>query len=174
MTLAVRIRDLRLNAGLTQEQLAEKIGVKKQNISRYENGRVEPNIRTAKKIADALGVSLEEMASEVDGVVMATDKPRFTITLDPELLENVLKYKENNRLSTQSKAIQRLIEIGVRDAQQNAPAPAPALSPDEKQLVQDYRALNKDGREYIRQTMAMALQSWSGKNDSLPDMDAVK
>ena len=57
-----RIRALRLDAGMTQEELAQRIGLKKQNISRYENSRVEPNIRTAKRIAEALGVSLDEMA----------------------------------------------------------------------------------------------------------------
>lgn len=62
MKIGERIRALRLDAGMTQEDLAQRIGLKKQNISRYENSRVEPNIRTAKRIAEALGVSLEEMA----------------------------------------------------------------------------------------------------------------
>ena len=122
MTLASRIKDLRLDAGLTQEQLAEKIGVKKQNISRYESGRVEPNIRTAKKLADALGVSLEDMAAGVSS---------FS-------------------------------------------SPVPALSPDEEQLVQDYRALNKEGREYIRQTMAMAKRSYVREAHTVSDVEAAK
>ena len=105
---------------------------------------------------------------------MATDKPRFTITLDPEMLGNVLKYKEDNRLSTQSKAIQHLIEIGVRDAQQNVSSPAPALSPDEAQLVEDYRSLNKEGREYIRQTMAMAKRSYVRADHPVSDLEAAK
>lgn len=62
MKIGERIRALRLDDGMTQEELAQRVGLKKQNISRYENSRVEPNIRTAKRIADALGVSLEEMA----------------------------------------------------------------------------------------------------------------
>lgn len=62
MKIGERIRALRLDAGMTQEELAQRVGLKKQNISRYENARVEPNIRTAKRIAEALGVSLEEMA----------------------------------------------------------------------------------------------------------------
>lgn len=102
---------------------------------------------------------------------MATDKPRFTITLDPEMLSSVLEYKEANRLSTQSKAIQRLIEIGVRDTQeQQAEA---ILSPDERALVNDYRELNKEGREYIRQTMAMAKRSYVSRADDLSDMEAA-
>lgn len=44
---------------------------------------------------------------------MATDKPRFTITLDEDTLEQVIDYKDQNKLSTQSKAIQKLIKMGI-------------------------------------------------------------
>lgn len=47
---------------------------------------------------------------------MATEKPRFTITLDEDLYKKVLDYKESNSVSTQSKAIQRLVRIAVVDA----------------------------------------------------------
>ena len=114
MTLGERLKVLRIEAGLTQEELAQRIGLKKQNISRYENSHCEPNIRTAKRIADALGVTIEEMA----------------------------------------------VGISVKDT----PAPALSLSPDESQLIQDYRGLTPPGQEYIRQTMAMAKQSYSEKN----------
>ena len=43
-------------------------------------------------------------------------------------------------------------------------APGLSLSPDESQLIQDYRGLTPPGQEYIRQTMAMAKQSYSEKN----------
>ena len=62
MSFGDKLKQLRLDAGLTQDALAAKIGVQKQTISRYENSEREPNIRTAKRIADALGVSLEELA----------------------------------------------------------------------------------------------------------------
>ena len=55
------LKNARLAAGLTQEALAQKCGMKKQNISRYENSEREPNIRTAKAIADALGIELETL-----------------------------------------------------------------------------------------------------------------
>lgn len=38
-------------------------------------------------------------------------------------------------------------------------APVPALSADEQQLIDDYRSLNEQGQEYIRQTMYMAKQT---------------
>lgn len=48
------------------------------------------------------------------------------------------------------------------------------LSPDESQLLQDYRTLNKEGREYIRQTMTMAKRSYSRKSDPVSDLEAAK
>lgn len=44
---------------------------------------------------------------------MATDKPRFTITLDQATLDKVLDYKDQKKLATQSKAIQNLIKMGI-------------------------------------------------------------
>lgn len=51
---------------------------------------------------------------------MATEKPRFTITLDEDLYKEVLDYKETNAISTQSKTIQRLVRIAVADADKQA------------------------------------------------------
>ena len=59
-----KLKNARLAAGLTQEELAAKCGMKKQSISRYENSEREPNIRTAKKLADALNIPLESLAVE--------------------------------------------------------------------------------------------------------------
>lgn len=47
---------------------------------------------------------------------------------------------------------------------------APALSPDERQLVEDYRSLNNQGQEYIRQTMYMAKQT----HKKMPDLSDVE
>ena len=57
MSMAERIKELRLAAGLTQEELGEKIGLQKSAIAKYENGRVE-NIKrsTIQAMADLFGV----------------------------------------------------------------------------------------------------------------------
>ena len=49
-----------------------------------------------------------------------------------------------------------------------------SLSPDERQLIEDYRGLTPPGQEYIRQTMAMAKMSYSEKNDALPNLEDAK
>ena len=56
----------------------------------------------------------------------------------------------------------------------DAPKSPADFSDDEKQLIEDYRKLTKDGQMYIRQTMAMAVQTFAGKNKAAPDMEAAQ
>lgn len=56
MSLNDRIKEARLRNGMTQEQLADKIGVAKSTLTGYEKGNREPNIPTLRKIMDALQV----------------------------------------------------------------------------------------------------------------------
>lgn len=58
MTTGERIKQLRLSLGMTQEQLGEKIGVKKAAINKYETGIVV-NLKksTISSLAKALNVS---------------------------------------------------------------------------------------------------------------------
>ena len=54
-----KIRILRKMRGLTQEQLAERLNVKRATISNYEIGRRSPHIKELEDISEALGVNLE-------------------------------------------------------------------------------------------------------------------
>lgn len=51
-----RIKEARLASGLTQEQVAEKIGIAKSTLTGYEKGNREPSIPTVKKLMDILNV----------------------------------------------------------------------------------------------------------------------
>ena len=55
-----RLRTRRFNAGLTQAQLAEKLGVGKSYISDLERGRRQIGRMTAEKLATALGRNPED------------------------------------------------------------------------------------------------------------------
>ena len=54
-SLAERLKEERKKAGLTQAQLAEKIGTKKSYISRIENGHTDVQLSTLFKIFQGLG-----------------------------------------------------------------------------------------------------------------------
>ncbi len=59
-----RIRTMRLEAGLTPTALAEKVGVKRDMISRLETGNLEPHTDLIEQIAIALGRRLRDFAAE--------------------------------------------------------------------------------------------------------------
>lgn len=50
------LRELRNNAAMTQEELAQRCGVVRQTISNIELGVTRPSVDLAKKIADVFGV----------------------------------------------------------------------------------------------------------------------
>lgn len=56
---AKRIRHLRQSRELSQVQLAEKLGVKKQSVSNWENDNIMPSVETLKKAADFFHVSTD-------------------------------------------------------------------------------------------------------------------
>lgn len=50
---------LRIAKGLSQQKLADSIGVTQQAINQYENGKVEPDIDNLIRLSDALEVSVD-------------------------------------------------------------------------------------------------------------------
>lgn len=57
------LREMRKEKGLTQEQLAEKLGVSNRSVSRWENGRNMPDFDLVTEIAHIYEISIEEILS---------------------------------------------------------------------------------------------------------------
>ena len=63
MTLEEQIKHYRKQAGLSQEKMAEKIGVSRQAITKWENGTGTPDIANLIAIADLFQISVDELLS---------------------------------------------------------------------------------------------------------------
>lgn len=67
------------------------------------------------------------------------------------------------------------VQDDEKDTENNRPTVAPVscsdfvLSSDERKLLEDYRSLNEQGKEYIRQTMFMAVPIYI-KHNNVPGM----
>ncbi len=61
MKIGNKIRQMRKNAGLTQEQVAEKLGVSAQSVSKWENEISMPDISLLPDIAETFGISIDEL-----------------------------------------------------------------------------------------------------------------
>ena len=61
MTLGEKIYKLRTKRSMTQEQLAEKIGVSRQSVSKWETDSAIPDIEKLKLLAEIFEVSITEL-----------------------------------------------------------------------------------------------------------------
>jgi len=63
-TIGERVALLRKQKGWSQTDLAKSVGASREAIGKYERGEASPSVETAKKIADALDVTLDYLVDE--------------------------------------------------------------------------------------------------------------
>ena len=63
-TFGKRLKELRVEKGLSQQKLGELLGFCNQTISFWENGSREPDLDTLVEIAHCFDVSIEELLEE--------------------------------------------------------------------------------------------------------------
>lgn len=113
-----RIKQLRLERRMTQEELAKHLGIKQQTISSYESGVNRPDIDTLGKLAEFFGVSVDYIGGFSD-IRDPADKIAKAISDDEDLKlfwENAQKRQELKLLFKQIKdlrpeEIKRIIRI---------------------------------------------------------------
>ena len=59
--MKTRIRELRAKTGITQEELAQKVGVRRKTIVFLEKGKYNPSLKLAYRVAQTLGSTIEEV-----------------------------------------------------------------------------------------------------------------
>ncbi len=113
MTLGQRIRKLRLEKGWTQRQLEEQAGLESRNLTRYESDKVRPRLKSLKMLANALEVSVDELAAEDEEKA----EERFQ---DKELLNQFLAVEqmgEQDRMAIKRVIQAMIIKNKVNDLQ---------------------------------------------------------
>lgn len=108
MNIGNKIKELRKQRGITQEQLANRIGISFQAVSKWENGIALPDITLAPALASYFGVSMDELFEfnfkdielAIDNIVNEAYKFRES---DPSksrdiLEEGLKKYPDNEIL----------------------------------------------------------------------------
>lgn len=76
-TLGMNLADARRKKGLTQEAVAEKLGVSRQTVSKWETGESLPDIRQAKRLSQLYSMTLDELVDfdlELKGIEEAIDR----------------------------------------------------------------------------------------------------
>ncbi len=73
MTLAEKLKFLRKQAGMSQEQLAEKLGVSRQAVTKWETDAGIPDIENVIAISALFDISIDELLSNENGAKKPTD-----------------------------------------------------------------------------------------------------
>ncbi|MBV6640430.1 MAG: helix-turn-helix domain-containing protein [Cyclobacteriaceae bacterium] len=94
MSISENIKYLRKQAGYTQEQFANEVGIKRSLVGAYEEGRAEPRLQTLQKIGEVLNVTTDALIVKD----LTKDDPKkyqkekikiLSITVDKEDKENI-------------------------------------------------------------------------------------
>ena len=105
MNIGNKIRELRKQRGITQEQLAESIGISFQAVSKWENNIALPDITLVPVLASYFGVSMDELfdfnLKEIEHAVMI-------------LTEKAYQYRESNPAESR-----RILEEGLKKYPEN-------------------------------------------------------
>jgi len=89
MELSRKIYQLRKLAGMTQEQLAEKLNISRQTLSKWENGTSVPDVESVVRLSVLFHTSLEELLLEEENHVKE-EKTQIT-------LEDMMRINAHNR-----------------------------------------------------------------------------
>ena len=79
MTLGEKIKDFRTSAGLSQEQLADKLSVSRQAITKWENDRGIPDIQNLQCIANLFDVSIDSLLNRPEDITTNVIKEEIDI-----------------------------------------------------------------------------------------------
>lgn len=93
MELGKKIRQLRFKAGLTQEQLAEKLGIGAQAVSKWENAVAMPDITTLPLLAEVFGVSIDDLFDLT--VEQRLNRVENRLDIEKELPQDVFREYED-------------------------------------------------------------------------------
>jgi transcriptional regulator with XRE-family HTH domain len=74
MELSEKLQELRKQKGLTQEELAGHLFVSRTAVSKWESGRGYPSIDSLKEIAKFFSVSIDELLSSEQALIMAKEE----------------------------------------------------------------------------------------------------
>lgn len=91
------IREARLRAGITQQELAERAGTTQSAIARWESGRTRPGVETVARLVRACGLELELRIAPADP--------------DASLIERNLALSPEQRLDQLVRTV-RFVEAG--------------------------------------------------------------
>lgn len=117
MTFGEKVRIIRIKQGFSQSQLGEKMNISQQAVAKYEHLTEQPKLATVRKLANALGVSINDLTLNWSSCPpnetrndMEDNKLNYK-AIDPHdtaNIERIMRYFQKLNYAGQEKAIEQL------------------------------------------------------------------
>lgn len=104
MSVATNLKLLRKDAGLTQRELAQKVGLPLRSIINYENGLREPNSKAMAALERYFNVSGEYLRGEIDKAVFFENSDAVNDGLD-QVIAQIQRFKGEYLVSDQAEQL---------------------------------------------------------------------
>ena len=98
-TFGQRLARLRKEKGLTQEEVANKIVISPQAVSKWENGNSEPDLNTLNQLADIFDVSVDELLGRENKEIKEDKEQAKEEETVQETADEVVKVKTNKKVN---------------------------------------------------------------------------
>lgn len=103
MDFPERLKAIRKEKGLTQSQVAERMGITYQNYAQYERGKRTPKLETKRRIAAALGIGLFELET------WGEESPGSSVVMwDKNGAVSTIAFPEGTELPPEGKELDKL------------------------------------------------------------------
>ena len=89
--LAKQLKSARLNKKFTQQEVADKLNISRQSISKWENGSSTPDIATLKVLASFYEISIQDLTKENKQLKEKISRNNETIHTQQQKLANIRK-----------------------------------------------------------------------------------
>ena len=97
MLIGKRIKDMRLERGLSQQELGDLLGVTKVSVCGYENGTRTPSLEMFNILADVFNTTTDYLLGR-EIVIKSEDKTEYLGNISKDDLEIIKELKENPKL----------------------------------------------------------------------------
>lgn len=144
--MAYRIKELRLQKGVTQKELSKYLGVAQNTLSYWENGKIDIDTESLCRLADYFQVSLDFLLGRENTQQRGSDPIRLT-SHEKDL---VRAYREKKSMQP---AVDRLLDLPPDDAEtaayiaargQNAGGATVQLNKDEIEKLRSVKESDED------------------------------
>lgn len=109
-----QLRALRQEAGLSQQEFANRMGLSKSSINMYERGEREPSLDTLDRIASFFGCDIDYLLGKSD----IKKKPTMTVKrkVTAVLAQNIIHYRKTRSLTQEQ--FSTLLGVDIKTAQE--------------------------------------------------------